>query len=122
MSLSEESSKLVRNKIPSIISATGRCPLYRFALGKEYSDLLSKKLLEETQELFEAFALGKPESLIEEISDVFDVLIAICENKNISITDLISKNLTKNKENGSFSEGVILEKILSSSQSWNESK
>ena len=96
--------KLVRNKIPEIIAADGRKCIYTIASREEMKKLLFDKLKEESEEFLE-----KP--CVEEASDVYEVFLAILNHWDINFYDVVNHSYYKRDENGSFSNGVVLESV-----------
>jgi predicted house-cleaning noncanonical NTP pyrophosphatase (MazG superfamily) len=96
--------KLVRDKIPQVIEASGsKCDI-RIADKKEKYELLEAKLKEEVGEFFEAKNL-------EELADVMEVLFGLADSLGYSEEDLIRKREGKREERGGFKEGIVLEKV-----------
>jgi len=96
------SEKLVRDRIPEIIRATGREPITRIAPIEEMPQLLGRKLVEEANEF-----VAKPS--LEELGDVLDVadsLLAVHEGW--SMADLIGLRAAKRNERGGFAGRVVL--------------
>lgn len=79
-------NKLVRDNIPSIIQDDNEIPITRILSDDEYRKELYKKLLEECNELICA---KTSDNIIEEASDVFEVLKAISELEGKSIDTVI---------------------------------
>ena len=73
-------NKLVRDRIPEIIAAQGEKPIFRVMDDLEYTIGLEKKLEEEFAEYLES-------KEIEELADVFEVLYALCEARDIPSTN-----------------------------------
>ena len=95
-------NKLVRDRIPEIIEKEGKIAKIDFAKDDNlYLDLLSKKLVEESQE----FALNKDDN---ELADILEVLLAILHFKKLSFTGLEKIRLKKNAERGGFQKRIIL--------------
>lgn len=97
-------NKLVRDKIPQIIEASGKKLEIRVASKEEQADLLGKKLQEEVNEFIE-------DKNLEELADVMEVLLGLAKNLGYSEEDLIKKRLEKREERGGFEEGVALERV-----------
>ena len=77
--------KLVRDKIPEIIKDEyGYVDFYK-ADKKEFKKFLFEKLIEESDEVYEA--KNKIE-LMEEIADLLEVIYAILKNENISLEEI----------------------------------
>ena len=70
--------KLVRDKIPQIIIADGRTPIVRTLSDEEYLSELDRKLNEEVAEY-------QADKSLEEMADVLEVLLAICEARGHSV-------------------------------------
>lgn len=96
--------KLIRDKIPDIIRKEGKIPLTHVADEKEYWEKLKEKLKEETDEFLE-------NSNEEELSDILEVINAVCEFKKINKEDLELTREKKSKERGGFKNKIILDKV-----------
>lgn len=78
--------KLVRDKIPDIIRASGRTPrVTTFAAGV-YLAALHEKLREEVDELI---AVTTTESLVDEAADVLEGLQAIAAERSVTRADIV---------------------------------
>ena len=95
-------NKLVRDKIPEIILATGKTPKVCKLDGVKFYNELNKKLLEEVQEFIEA-------DNIEELADIMEVLDAILEKKGISYEEVRDVQRAKREKRGGFKEGIFLQ-------------
>lgn len=95
-------NKLVRDKIPEIISRKCGHAIAHTATRKEYWTKLKDKLREEVEE-FNA----KPS--LEELADILEVVDAIIEFKNFSRAELKKTKRDKKRERGGFKERIILE-------------
>lgn len=95
-------NKLVRDKIPKIIKAKGEKPIVHVAEEAEYWEKLKEKLLEEVNEFRE-------NENKEEITDILEVVDAICEFKNYNKKELKLIKKKKKKEKGGFKKRIILE-------------
>jgi len=97
-------NKLVRDKIPEIIRATGKSFDVHYAKKEELLPLLETKLDEEAFEYLEAKNL-------EELADVMEVLFALANTLGYSEEDLINKRNEKREERGGFEKGIVLERV-----------
>jgi predicted house-cleaning noncanonical NTP pyrophosphatase (MazG superfamily) len=73
MSKRIEHNKLVRDKIPEIIRASGNQCEISTLNDAEYIEALRQKLIEEAREV----AIAKPEELAQELADVMEVIDAL---------------------------------------------
>lgn len=89
-------SKLVRDKIPEIIGDNAKV---RVLNDEEYSTALKNKLTEEYNEYIES---ENP----EELADIFEVILAIAENKKV---DLYKLRENKKEARGAFEKRYFLE-------------
>ncbi len=96
--------KLVRDKIPKIITQGGKTPITHTADNEEYWEKLKEKLLEETNEFIE-------EENNEELADIIEVINAICAHKSISISQIEKLRKQKSEERGGFKDKIILDRI-----------
>lgn len=95
-------NKLVRDKIPEYIKSKGGTPIIHIADDKEYWEKLKDKLLEEVKEFFES-------ETIEEIVDIQEVILAICDYKNFDKIKIEEVRNKKAEERGAFEKKIILE-------------
>jgi|SRR5215469_10686059 len=93
--------KLVRDKIPEIIRATGEVPHTRVAAGAEYRSLLLAKLSEEVQE----FITSDCDPV--ELADVLEVVMALADGLGIGQQELERLRAEKAAERGGFSQGIV---------------
>ncbi|MBZ9634648.1 nucleoside triphosphate pyrophosphohydrolase [Clostridium sp. FP1] len=96
--------KLVRDKIPEIIKATGKNFDIHYAKKEELFPLLDSKLNEEVSEYLE-------DKNLEELADVMEVLFGLANALGYSEEDLINKRNAKKEERGGFEKGIVLEKV-----------
>lgn len=99
-----EHQKLVRDKIPKIIENAGKTAVCHQLSEEEYQIALDKKLLEEVQEY-------QGDHLLEEMADVLEVLLAICNAQGYTVDDLFEKRRQKAEERGGFAERIFLEYV-----------
>ena len=95
--------KLVRDKIPEIILAKGETPITHIADDAEYWTKLKEKLQEEVAEFL------MDTNIEEELTDVLEVIDAICAFKGISWATLMGIQQKKRDERGSFTKRIILD-------------
>ena len=81
-------NKLVRDKIPEIIEASGKTCQTEILSDEEYLQMLDKKLDEELAEYHK-------EQNIEELADLLEVLYATVKAKGYSIEDLEQVRIEK---------------------------
>ncbi|XRQ16132.1 hypothetical protein ACN3XK_36255 [Actinomadura welshii] len=93
--------KLVRDRIPEIVRATGRRPETRTASPGEYSALLHAKLYEEADEYT---AAEDP----AELSDLLEVIHALGALHGLTPRDLEQQRSAKEDERGGFSNRLVL--------------
>ncbi|WP_433892702.1 nucleoside triphosphate pyrophosphohydrolase [Streptomyces sp. CA-111067] len=98
--MAPESGKLVRDRIPQIIRASGLEPSVYRAGSAEYSRRLRAKLVEEVDEVLAADS----ESLLDELADVFEVLCALASEAGVDEAGLWAAAAAKAEKRGGFSE------------------
>ena len=91
--------KLVRDKIPEIIEASGATPLTRILETEEYLSCLETKLDEEVQEFHESKAT-------EELADILEVVYALAEAHGCSRAELQEIFDTKHAARGGFEKRI----------------
>ncbi|XOK60299.1 nucleoside triphosphate pyrophosphohydrolase [Paenibacillus elgii] len=100
-------NKLVRDKIPQIIEASGKQAEVRVLADAEYKRMLSIKLQEELDEFIEA---GEAEK-ITELADLVEVVYAILAHKGISNEEFERIRQEKKEKRGGFGERILLVKV-----------
>ena len=98
-------NKLVRDKIPEIIEASGKTCETQILSDEEYLRMLDKKLDEELAEYHQ-------EQNIEELADLLEVLYATVKAKGYSIEELEQVRVEKQKKRGSFDKKILLKSVL----------
>ncbi|MGI8405214.1 MAG: hypothetical protein ACR2OE_10720 [Thermomicrobiales bacterium] len=94
--------KLVRDRIPAIITTAGRTPLVRTLSPTAYRDALLVKLREELEE----FSVSKE---IAELADLVEVVQAIIEERGLVWGEFEALRAKKRRERGGFQDRVWLE-------------
>ena len=102
-------NKLVRDRIPEIITINGGEPFTRILNDVEYKNELEKKLLEEYNEVH---LTKTSEERIEELADMFEIIKALAILENSSIDDVIEVAKSKSIKRGSFENKIYLEKVV----------
>lgn len=97
-------NKLVRNKIPDIIEQSGKKANYRILSYDEFQHALKIKLVEEATELLNA---KTPEEELEELADIYEVIMFITHNKREMQRIAEEKRHSK----GWFSRRIFLESV-----------
>ncbi len=91
--------KLVRDKIPDIIRASGRTPVVTTLDTDAYRTALTDKLHEEVAELI---AAKDAHAVIEEAADIVEVLAAIAAGYGASIDGIVDVARRKRVKRGGF--------------------
>ena len=94
-------NKLVRDRIPEIISANGEKPVCDIPDDMTCLDLLAEKLCEEAKE----YSVSRE---IEELADVAEVMRAILMRSGITPDELEAVRKKKYDERGGFEKGIRL--------------
>jgi predicted house-cleaning noncanonical NTP pyrophosphatase (MazG superfamily) len=110
-------NKLVRDKMIDIykhdvenkVSASDYS--VRYMEKSETLEKLKDKLLEESQEVFEAYNKEDKTQLKEELADVIEVIDAILYHNNISLAEVLAIRDAKKEKKGGFETGLYLESI-----------
>lgn len=93
--------KLVRDKIPEFATYAS----YRQLEPDEREDALKNKIVEEANEVKSA---PNDQNLLEELADVYTVLEAFLDFKNISKEDLLKQVEAKKAEKGGFTKFLLM--------------
>ena len=97
-------NKLVRDKIPEIIEASGKTCEVEILSDEEYLQMLDKKLDEELAEYHQ-------EQNIEELADLLEVLYATAKARGYSIEELDHVRIEKKKARGGFEGKILLKEV-----------
>ena len=98
-------NKLVRDKIPKIITSNGEKPIVHIAEDKEYWEKLKEKLNEEVNEFLK-------EDNEEELADILEVIDGICEFKKFDKDKIEKIKIEKAEERGKFNKRIILDEVI----------
>ena len=98
-------NKLVRDKIPEIIEASGKTCETEILSDEEYLQMLDKKLDEELAEYHK-------DQNIEELADLLEVLYAMAKAKGYSIEELEQVRVEKQKSRGGFDKKILLKSVM----------
>lgn len=99
----KEFNKLVRDKIPEIIEKNGETAICKVLENDEYIAELNTKLKEEVFEYLE-------DNNVEELADVFEVILAILKFKGVTYEEFESVRTEKVEKRGAFDNKIFLEK------------
>lgn len=103
-------NKLVRDKIPRIIEATGQTCRTRVLGEAEYLEKLDEKLNEELAEYQESKA-------IEELADLLEVMEAAVKARGYCWQELLRIRDEKREKRGGFEDRILLEAVTEKGES-----
>lgn len=98
-------NKLVRDRIPQIIEASGKTCKVEILDDTAYEYALRAKLVEE---LNEVQAAKTDEELIEELADLYEVLNALVVSKGYTEEQFLSIVKKKSDKRGGFRDKIYL--------------
>lgn len=98
-------NKLVRDRIPEIIRASGKQALVDKVHDERLLSFLNNKLQEELAEYDKS-------GDIEELADLVKVIYTILDYKGISLDRFNRIREEKNRKRGAFKEGLVLKKVI----------
>ena len=93
-------NKLVRDRIPEIIAASGRKCEWEVLSEAEYLARLDEKLQEELAEYLE-------DKSLEELADLLEVLMAVAEARG-SMAEVEAIRVEKKAKRGGFEKKILL--------------
>jgi predicted house-cleaning noncanonical NTP pyrophosphatase (MazG superfamily) len=97
--------KLVRDKIPEILTKKGKSYLAFRADDEQIMNYLAKKLFEEVEEFFE-------DPSIEELADIQEVIYALLGRLGYDRDQLELARQDKESSRGAFEDGWILGEVI----------
>lgn len=98
-------NKLVRDKIPHIITSSGKECRTRILDPEEYKQELRTKLIEESEEYVSA---ANDQEALEELADMLEVIRALAEVHGANAAQLDKLRADKAEARGGFQERVYL--------------
>ena len=98
-------NKLVRDRIPEVITRNGKKCSTRILDYGEYIDELKKKSFEELEEYVKA---QTDEEAIEELADVLEILHALAKVHGSTMRDVDKIRKSKAEKRGGFRDKVFL--------------
>lgn len=97
-------NKLVRDKIPEIIEASGKKCETQMLNDEAYLEMLNKKLDEELKEYQESHEA-------EELADILEVIYALAQARGVSKEQLEEIRNEKAEKRGSFEKKILLKSV-----------
>lgn len=97
-------NKLVRDRIPEIIEASGKTCTTETLSDADYLEMLDKKLDEELEEYHK-------DQTIEELADLLEVIRACAVARGYSVDDLEHVRAEKAAKRGGFEKKILLKEV-----------
>lgn len=101
-------NKLVRDKIPDIISNDNKKCVIKILNKNDYNVQLNLKLIEECNEVINA---KSDDEKIEELADVLEVIYSIAENMGVNLDHLENVRMKKKLKRGGFASKIFLKYV-----------
>lgn len=95
--------KLIRDKLPQTMQFSGVRVVSRVMEEEEYLRRLKDKLLEEAQEVVDSTS---PKEIIEELSDLLEVMMAVLKVYGMEFSNLQDAAAHKKAERGGFDSRI----------------
>ena len=103
----KEYNKLIRDKIPEIITSSGKQCIVEVMNEKEYLEALDCKLEEELAEY-------QVDKSLEELADLLEVMYAVVVARGYSIEELERVRKQKAEKRGGFEKRLRLKGVIES--------
>lgn len=97
-------NKLVRDRIPEIIEASGKACVTRILSDAEYISALDAKLQEELNEYL-------ADGSMEELADLLEVMMAAAKARGHDFAQVDAIRREKAEKRGGFNERIFLESV-----------
>ena len=104
----KELNKLVRDKVPSLVTKDGGSYTLKLLSPLEHQHEITKKMYEE---LDEYHAATSKEEAVEELADMVELIYAAVKLHDLSIEQFETIRLDKKKKKGGFEKGIYLNNI-----------
>ncbi|WP_332645560.1 nucleoside triphosphate pyrophosphohydrolase [Lysinibacillus sp. 54212] len=101
-------NKLVRDKIPSIVTKEGGSYSLKLLSPLEHQHEITNKMYEELDEYNDA---ETKEAAIEELADMVELIYAALKLHDVSAEEFEAIRLEKRKLKGGFEKGIFLNSI-----------
>ena len=98
-------NKLVRDRIPEIIEASGKSCVTEILSDKAYLRLVDAKLDEELAEYHS-------DQNIEELADLLEVIYAAAMARGYTLEQLESVRAAKAEKSGAFANKILLKEVI----------
>ena len=98
-------NKLVRDRIPEIIEASGKSCVTEILSDEAYLRLLDAKLDEELAEYHS-------DQTIEELADLLEVIYAAAMARGYTLEQLESVRAAKAEKRGAFANKILLKEVI----------
>lgn len=97
--------KLIRDRIPEIVTAAGKKVITEVLSPEDYRDMLHEKLDEEVQEYHETHS-------IDELVDLVEVIYAILDDRCVSRREFEELREMKSDRRGAFTKRLLLKGVI----------
>ena len=98
-------SKLVRDRIPEIIKASGKTCVTELLSDDEYLRMIDAKLDEELAEYHK-------EQNVEELADLLEVIYAAAKARGYTLEQLEAVRAEKASKRGTFEKKILLKEVI----------
>ena len=98
-------SKLVRDRIPEIIKASGKTCVMEFLSDDEYLRMIDAKLDEELAEYHKDLN-------VEELADLLEVIYAAAKARGYTVEQLEAVRAEKASKRGTFEKKILLKEVI----------
>ena len=98
-------SKLVRDRIPEIIKASGKACVTEFLSDDAYLRMIDAKLDEELAEYHK-------EQNVEELADLLEVIYAAAKARGYTLEQLEAVRAEKTSKRGAFEKKILLKEVI----------
>ena len=102
-------NKLIRDRIPEIISVQGKRYSVRVLAEEAYLEALAAKLVEEAQEVQVASNQGQRKDILKELADLSEVMDALRKALEIADDEIQELQSKRKAERGGFDHRLWLE-------------